>query len=327
MATARSQNSFLGLAQVIDLSKQQELTKAQELKTEEAKAQAAAQQYSIVRPHGNLLEPRGWCRAQLMSFHPRLQCAAVPSVKDTDTELKHVKQLCCVLWLQERERVHWEEQRKAMQADMGNKAELARCANSLLQAGAPGVLGTTRKRCGSFLSLQRPCISQTWCCCPKSCRQHTREQSLGARRVQQDGSSCTPAALTEGECAAVLRRAPRWACRYNDDLARKRADGEHEEQRTRQRELVAQAEGYAQLCQAEKPRARRYNDDLARKRADGEHEKQRARQRELVGLQEESARRQEAERRRVAEQIEAERRATEKYKARSELGGSGLLAP
>lgn len=60
----------------------------------------------------------------------------------------------------------------------------------------------------------------------------------------------------------------------------------------------------------------RYNDDLARKRADGEHEKQRARQRELVGLQEESARRQEAERRRVAEQIEAERRATEKYKAR-----------
>ena len=62
--------------------------------------------------------------------------------------------------------------------------------------------------------------------------------------------------------------------------------------------------------------ARRYNDDLARKRADGEHEKQRARQRELVGLQEESARRQEAERRRVAEQIEAERRATEKYKAR-----------
>ena len=65
----------------------------------------------------------------------------------------------------------------------------------------------------------------------------------------------------------------------------------------------------------------RYNDDLARKRNDGEHEKQRARNRELVGLQEESARRQEAERRRVAEQIEAERRATEKYKARLELCG------
>jgi hypothetical protein len=36
-------------AQVIDLSKQQEVTKAQEAKTEEAKAQAAAQQYAIVR--------------------------------------------------------------------------------------------------------------------------------------------------------------------------------------------------------------------------------------------------------------------------------------
>ena len=35
---------------------------------------------------------------------------------------------------------------------------------------------------------------------------------------------------------------------------------------------------------------------------------------ELVRLQEESARRQEEERRRIAEQIEAERRATEKYK-------------
>ena len=40
----------------MDLSKQQELTKAQELKTEEAKAQAAAQQYSIVRPDTHLLE-------------------------------------------------------------------------------------------------------------------------------------------------------------------------------------------------------------------------------------------------------------------------------
>lgn len=62
------------------------------------------------------------------------------------------------------------------------------------------------------------------------------------------------------------------------------------------------------------PAACRYNDELARKRGEGEHEKQRARNRELVALQEEGARRQEAERRRVAEQIEAERRATEKYK-------------
>ena len=41
---------------------------------------------------------------------------------------------------------------------------------------------------------------------------------------------------------------------------------------------------------------------------------------ELVRLQEESGRRQEEEKRRIAEQIEAERRATEKYKV-----GGGLL--
>ena len=38
---------------------------------------------------------------------------------------------------QERERVHWEEQRKAMQADMGNKAELARCGPAALLGKAP----------------------------------------------------------------------------------------------------------------------------------------------------------------------------------------------
>lgn len=45
-----------------------------------------------------------------------------------------------------------------------------------------------------------------------------------------------------------------------------------------------------------------------------EHEKQRQRNAELVALQEEAGRRQEEERRQIAEQIEAERRATEKYK-------------
>jgi len=74
------------------------------------------------------------------------------------------------------------------------------------------------------------------------------------------------------------------------------------------------------------PAARRYNDELARKRGEGEHEKQRARNRELVALQEEGARRQEAERRRVAEQIEAERRATEKYKVLQHRVGYGYRA-
>ena len=58
----------------------------------------------------------------------------------------------------------------------------------------------------------------------------------------------------------------------------------------------------------------RYEDDLARKRGELEHEKGRVRNAELVTLQEEASRRSEAEKRRVAEQIEAERRATEKYK-------------
>ena len=57
-----------------------------------------------------------------------------------------------------------------------------------------------------------------------------------------------------------------------------------------------------------------YEDELARKRAADEHEKNRERNQELVGLQEQSVRKQEAERRRIQEQIEAERRATEQYK-------------
>lgn len=57
-----------------------------------------------------------------------------------------------------------------------------------------------------------------------------------------------------------------------------------------------------------------YEDELARKRAADEHEKNRERNQELVGMQEQSVRKQEAERRRIQEQIEADRRATEQYK-------------
>ena len=38
--------------------------------------------------------------------------------------------------VQERERVHWEEQRKAMQADQYNKAELARFEDELARKRA-----------------------------------------------------------------------------------------------------------------------------------------------------------------------------------------------
>lgn len=37
---------------------------------------------------------------------------------------------------QEREKVHWDEQRKAMQADMHNKAELARYEDDLARKRA-----------------------------------------------------------------------------------------------------------------------------------------------------------------------------------------------
>ena len=76
-----------------------------------------------------------------------------------------------------------------------------------------------------------------------------------------------------------------------------------EEQR---KTLQQDAQTKAQIAQ--------YEDELARKRAADEHEKNRERNRELVLMQEQSVRNQEAEKRRVQEQIEAERRATEKYR-------------
>ncbi|KAA6424075.1 MAG: ATPase family AAA domain-containing 3-B-like [Trebouxia sp. A1-2] len=78
-----------------------------------------------------------------------------------------------------------------------------------------------------------------------------------------------------------------------------------------QRKTMQQdAQAKAQLAQ--------YEDELARKRGESEHQKNRERNRELVTLQEQSVRNQEAEKRRIQEQIEGERRATEKYKANLE---------
>lgn len=58
----------------------------------------------------------------------------------------------------------------------------------------------------------------------------------------------------------------------------------------------------------------KYDDQLARARAESEHEKYRQRNAELVRLQEEAAARQEQQKRVVAQQIEADRRATEQHK-------------
>ena len=60
----------------------------------------------------------------------------------------------------------------------------------------------------------------------------------------------------------------------------------------------------------------KYDDQLARARAADEHEKYRQRNAELVRMQEESSARQEQQRQVVAQQIEAERRATDQHKAR-----------
>jgi ATPase family AAA domain-containing protein 3A/B len=57
-----------------------------------------------------------------------------------------------------------------------------------------------------------------------------------------------------------------------------------------------------------------YQAELRRRQIEIEHEKERERNRELVLLQQQSSRQMEAEKRQVAEQIEAERRATERYK-------------
>ena len=57
-----------------------------------------------------------------------------------------------------------------------------------------------------------------------------------------------------------------------------------------------------------------YQDQLARKRSGDEHEKNRERNAELVRMQEQSTARQEQQRAQTEAQIQAERRASEKYK-------------
>ena len=106
----------------------------------------------------------------------------------------------------------------------------------------------------------------------------TKQQELKVKEAE---------AKAMGEKAAIEHERVRW-----------------EEQR---KAMQQDAQAKAQLAQ--------YNDELARKRAEAEHEKQRVRNVELVRLQEESSRRQEEQKAAIAAQVEAERRATERYKA------------
>lgn len=93
------------------------------------------------------------------------------------------------------------------------------------------------------------------------------------------------------------------------EAATKRAAVEAERVRWEEQRKAQQQDAY------NKQEVAKYQDQLARQRLEAEHQKHRERNLELVRLQEETLKRQEAERRAVAEQIEAERRATEKYKA------------
>lgn len=93
------------------------------------------------------------------------------------------------------------------------------------------------------------------------------------------------------------------------EAATKQAAVEVERVRAEEHQKLQQQDAY------NKQEVAKYNNQLATQRADADHERQRTRNQELVQLQEASGKRQEAERRLVAEQIEAERRVTEKYKS------------
>ncbi|XP_038698282.1 ATPase family AAA domain-containing protein 3 [Tripterygium wilfordii] len=83
----------------------------------------------------------------------------------------------------------------------------------------------------------------------------------------------------------------------------------------RQRVIYDEQKKLAQHQAQTKSQMARYEDELARKRMQAENESQRARNQELVKLQEESSIRQEQARRAVEEQIQAQRRQTEREKA------------
>ncbi|KAI0495256.1 hypothetical protein KFK09_025406 [Dendrobium nobile] len=83
----------------------------------------------------------------------------------------------------------------------------------------------------------------------------------------------------------------------------------------RQRVIYEEQKKLVQQQAQTKAQMARYEDELARKRMQAEHESQRARNQELVKMQEESSIRQEQIRRATEEQIQAQKRQTEKERA------------
>ena len=117
------------------------------------------------------------------------------------------------------------------------------------------------------------------------------------------------------------------------ELTRQQEVTRQQELRTREAEFQAAAHQssvereqvhWEQQSKAQKERAQqqaelaRYEDQLARERAKADGELVRQRNAELVKMQEDSTRRQAAEKRRLEEQIQAERRASDRFRAELE---------
>ncbi|PSC70197.1 ATPase family AAA domain-containing 3-B [Micractinium conductrix] len=143
------------------------------------------------------------------------------------------------------------------------------------------------------------------------------------------GLGFDPEGLERGAKALREINASPWAKKVFEQI-RVQEQTKQAELRAKEAEFKAQAEQAAiqhekvrweeqrksmQQDSQQKAQLAQYQDELARKRMETEHEKNRQRNMELVALQEESGKRAEAEKAAIAAQIEAERRATEKYKA------------
>ena len=156
-----------------------------------------------------------------------------------------------------------------------------------------------------------------------------RRPSHGPSLADRSVSRLAQDALERGAKALREIQASKWAKNVFDQLQKEEATKLQElkvkeaefnaatEQAAIQKEQIRGEEQRKAIQQDSQAKAQlaQYQDELARKRSEAEHQKQRERDVEMVRLQEESARRSEEAKAQVAMQIEAERRATEKYRA------------
>ena len=152
--------------QVIELTRQQEVTKQQESKSKEAEYQAQAQRYAIVSSPAILnvytviadtayLDIcRGITQLDIMTMQEACDVSAHAHCCTGQNSPVWIVYFVMLVLPQERERVHWEEQRKAMQADQYNKAELARYEDELARKRAEAEHEKGRARQLELVRLQ-----------------------------------------------------------------------------------------------------------------------------------------------------------------------------